>query len=89
MTEVDALDLMRLALTTVILGSAPAVVAAMSVGIIIALFQALTQIQEATLTFVPKILAVFVALIVSGSFVGAQVFKFSESVYGRIASPTR
>ena len=89
MTETDALDLMRLALTTIILGSAPAVAAAMAVGIIIALFQALTQIQEATLTFVPKILAVFVALIVSGSFVGAQVFTFSENVYGRIASPAR
>ena len=89
MTEADALDLMRLALTTVLIASAPAVGAAMGVGITVALFQALTQIQEATLTFVPKIIAVFVALIVGGSFVGAQVYAFSENVYGRIAGPTK
>ena len=61
MNEVDALDLMRMALATVLLASAPAVGAAMLVGVVVALFQALTQIQEATLTFVPKIIAVFVA----------------------------
>ena len=89
MSEVDALDLMRMALMTVIIGSAPAVGAAMLVGISVALFQALTQIQEATLAFVPKIIAVFVALMISGSFVGAQIFAFSEQVYGRIAEPGR
>lgn len=89
MNEVDALDLMRLALTTVILGSAPAVGAAIVVGVAVALFQALTQIQEATLTFVPKIIAVFVAMMISGSFIGAQVYTFSEQVYGRIANPAR
>lgn len=89
MSEVDALDLMRMALMTVIIGSAPAVGAAMVVGISVALFQALTQIQEATLAFVPKIIAVFVALMISGSFVGAQIFAFSEQVYGRIAEPGR
>lgn len=89
MNETEALDLMRYALTTVILGSAPAVGAAMMVGVVIALFQALTQIQEATLTFVPKILAVFVAMMLSASFVGAQVFSFSETAYSRIATPNR
>lgn len=86
MNEADALDLMRMALATVIMGSAPAVGAAMLVGIVVALFQALTQIQEATLTFVPKIIAVFVALMIGGSFVGAQVHAFSEQTYARIAS---
>ena len=85
----DAIDLARNALWVVIVGSGPAVIAAMVIGIIIALFQALTQIQEATLTFVPKIIAVFVALMISASFIGGQVYTFSESVYGRIASPGR
>ncbi|MCB1041177.1 MAG: flagellar biosynthetic protein FliQ [Methylobacteriaceae bacterium] len=89
MNEVDALDLMRMALATVLLASAPAVGAAMLVGVVVALFQALTQIQEATLTFVPKIIAVFVAMMISGSFIGAQVYTFSEHVYGRIAGPTK
>ena len=86
MNEADALDLMRMALATVLMGCAPAVGAAMVVGILVALFQALTQIQEATLTFAPKIIAVFVALMISGSFVGAQVYAFSEQTYQRIAN---
>ncbi len=56
----------------------------MVVGIAIALFQALTQIQETTLTFVPKIVIVFLVLMMTASFVGGQVFAFSEQVYGRI-----
>ena len=84
MNEADALDLMRTALWTVIVASAPAVVAAMLVGVTIALFQALTQIQETTLTFVPKLVVVFLVLLLTGSFVGGQVFAFSEQVYARI-----
>jgi len=62
MNEADALELLRAAIWTIIIGSGPAVGAAMFVGLIIALLQALTQIQESTLTFVPKIVAVFIAL---------------------------
>lgn len=89
MNEIDALDLMRMALATVILCSAPAVGSALVIGVVVALFQALTQIQEATLTFVPKIIAVFVAMMIGTSFMGAQVYAFSEQVYGRIAAPPK
>ncbi|WP_319532071.1 flagellar biosynthesis protein FliQ [uncultured Cohaesibacter sp.] len=84
MNEVDALDLVREALWTIIISSSPAVGAAMIVGITIALFQALTQVQEMTLTFIPKILAIFLALIASGTFVGAQIASFTELVYDKI-----
>ena len=84
MNEADALELLRTALWTVIVGSAPAVIAAMVVGIAIALVQALTQIQETTLTFVPKLVVVFLVLLISGSFIGGQVFAFSEQIYARI-----
>ena len=84
MNEADALELMRSAIWAVIVASGPAVGAAMSVGLVVALFQALTQIQESTLTFVPKIIAVFLAMIASAPFVGAQIFSFSEQVYARI-----
>lgn len=89
MNEIDALDLMRMALATVILCSAPAVGSALVIGVVVALFQALTQIQEATLTFVPKIIAVFVAMMIGASFMGAQIYTFSEQVYGRIAAPPK
>lgn len=56
------------ALTTVILTSAPILLIALAIGLLISIFQATTQIQEQTLTFVPKILAVFAALIIFGTW---------------------
>ena len=84
MNEADALELMRTAIWAILVGSGPPVLAAMVVGIAVALVQALTQIQEMTLTFVPKIIVVFVVLLLTGSFVGGQVFAFSEQVFARI-----
>lgn len=86
MNEADALDLVQAAIWTVIIGAGPAVAAAMVVGIIIALFQALTQIQEMTLTFIPKIIVILVVAALTGSFVGGRIYMFTENVYGRIAS---
>jgi flagellar biosynthesis protein FliQ len=84
MNEADALELARSAMWTIIVVSGPAVGAAMLVGIGVALFQALTQIQEMTLTFVPKIVIVLVALTVAASFIGGQMYVFTEQVYSRI-----
>jgi flagellar biosynthetic protein FliQ len=86
MNEVDALEVVRAAIWTVIVGAGPAVAAAMVVGIVIALVQALTQIQEVTLTFIPKIIVILVVALLTGSFVGSQIFAFTEQVYGRIAT---
>ena len=85
MNEVDALELVRAAIWTVIVAAGPAVGAAMLVGIAVALLQALTQIQEVTLTFVPKIVVILLVLLVTGTFVGAQINSFAEMAYGRIA----
>jgi flagellar biosynthetic protein FliQ len=86
MNEADALDIVQSAIWTIIIGAGPAVAAAMLVGIGIALLQALTQVQEMTLTFIPKILAIFVVIALTGSFTGAQIFAFTEQVYGRITT---
>jgi len=84
MNEIDALELVRAAIWTIIIASAPAVAAAMVVGVIIALLQALTQVQEVTLTFVPKIIAIFVALILGAPFIGGQILTFTTLVYSWI-----
>ncbi len=84
MNEVEALDIMRLAIWTIIMASGPAVVVAMVVGSGIALFQALTQVQEITLTFIPKILAILMTISLTGTFIGAQIFTFSNLVFERI-----
>lgn len=86
MNEVDALELVRSAIWTVLVGAGPSVGAAMVIGIVVALVQALTQIQEVTLTFVPKIVAILLVLLVTGTFVGSQIHAFAEMTYGRIAT---
>ena len=84
MNERDALDIVQQAIWTIIVASGPAVGAAMFVGIAIALLQALTQVQEMTLTFIPKIVVMLVVVAVSGTFMGAHIFAFTELLYSRI-----
>lgn len=84
MNEADALDIVQSAIWAVLMASSPAVIAAMVVGIAIALLQALTQIQEMTLTFIPKIIAILLISLVSAPFVGSIIMSFSTSLYGRI-----
>jgi len=84
MNPADALDIGQAAIWTVLIASSPGVIAAMLVGIVIALLQALTQIQEMTLTFVPKIIAILVVTAVTAPFVGAVIFSFAEQTYARI-----
>ena len=84
MNEGDALDVIQSAIWMVIVGAGPAIGAAMVVGVAIALLQALTQIQEMTLTFVPKIVAVFAVVSLTASFIGGQFYVFTENVYSHI-----
>jgi len=84
MNQADALDLVQLAIWCVITASGPAVLAAMVVGIVIALLQALTQVQEITLTFVPKIITIFLVASATAPFIGSVIFTFSEQLYQRI-----
>ncbi len=84
MNKADALDIVQATIWTVILASTPAIGAAMLVGITIALLQALTQVQEITLTFIPKIIAILLAASISAPFIGATIYTFAEQVYARI-----
>jgi flagellar biosynthetic protein FliQ len=86
MNEADAIELVHGAIWTIIIAAGPAVLAAMIVGVVIALFQALTQVQEITLTFVPKIVAILVTVAISAPFVGAQLSIFTDVVFQRIES---
>jgi flagellar biosynthetic protein FliQ len=86
MNEADALDILQAAIWTIIIASGPAVAAGMIIGVVIALIQALTQVQEMTLTFVPKILAIMITIGISAPFVGAQINLFTNLVFSRIES---
>ncbi|ADV11085.1 flagellar biosynthetic protein FliQ [Mesorhizobium sp. M7A.F.Ca.CA.001.09.2.1] len=84
MNEADALDIVQYAVWTVLVASAPVVLVAMVVGIGIALIQALTQVQEITLTFVPKIVAIMLVVALTGPFIGSQISAFTNVIFERI-----
>ncbi len=86
MTEGDVLDLLQMSIWMVIVGAGPVVLASMTVGVAIALVQALTQVQEMTLTFVPKLVVVFIVFSLTASFIGAQFYVYTERVYAQIES---
>jgi len=73
MTGLEVLDIGREGIWTLIIVSAPMMLVGLIVGVVIALFQALTQIQEQTLVFVPKILAIFITMLIALPFIGAQM----------------
>ncbi|MAA98274.1 MAG: flagellar biosynthetic protein FliQ [Stappia sp.] len=80
MTGPEVLDIARQGIWTLIIISAPPMVVGLLVGVVIALFQALTQIQEMTLVFVPKILAIFITLIITLPFMGQVLQSFTARV---------
>ena len=86
----EVISILMEAITTVILSAAPLLIVAMVVGLIISIFQATTQINEQTLAFVPKIVAVLLALLIFGGFilstVGGFVNRLFTSLYDVIAS---
>ncbi|PSJ63354.1 flagellar biosynthesis protein FliQ [Kumtagia ephedrae] len=84
MNEADALDIVQFAIWTVLTACGPAVGVAMVVGMGIALVQALTQIQEITLTFVPKIVAILLVIALTGPFIGGQISAFANVIFERI-----
>jgi len=64
--------------------SLPLLTAGMVVGFIIAIFQATTSIQEQTLSFIPKIIAIFAALIIFGPWIGGNLIDFTKELFNLI-----
>lgn len=86
MNELQALDFAREAILTVLKIGSPIMLIALVVGLTIALFQALTQIQEMTLTFVPKIIVIFLSLLIFLPFIIETLQTFMLGVADRIAA---
>jgi len=82
----DVIEVARDALLTLLLIAGPILAVGLGVGLIIAFFQALTQLQEMTLTFVPKIIAVFGALLVAMPFMGQNMSALMLRISERIIS---
>ena len=85
MTEALILDVFNTALLTILKVSLPILVVSLVVGLVISVLQATTQIQEQTLSFVPKLAAVFLSLIVFGSFMLSTLVSFTQWILLMIA----
>ena len=86
MNEVEVLDISREAIFTLIKVVSPVLLVALFIGLIIGIFQALTQIQEMTLAFVPKILGVFSTLILLFPFMLNQMRMLSDTLFDKIVN---
>jgi flagellar biosynthetic protein FliQ len=81
----DVVEIMREAVWVMLQLGAPAMAAALLIGLSVSVLQALTQLQEATLTFVPKMVGVFVVLVISMPWAIATLVGFTQGLYDRIA----
>ena len=84
MTGAETLDVARDAIWTIVVVSSPLMVIGLVVGVVVSLFQALTQIQEQTLIFVPKILAIFVTLLLALPFMADSMHSHMMRISSRI-----
>ena len=86
MTGPEVLDVARDAIYTLILVASPVMLVGLAVGVVISLLQAVTQIQEMTLAFVPKILAIFVSLLIALPFMAERLHAEMVRIAARIVS---
>lgn len=85
MTEGQVLDVVKEAIYTIIICSAPMLIISLVVGLIVSIFQTVTSIQEQTLTFVPKIIAVFVGLMIFGSWILTNLTEFVTTLWSNFS----
>ncbi|MCR5355675.1 MAG: flagellar biosynthesis protein FliQ [Lachnospiraceae bacterium] len=85
MTEGQVLDIVRDSIYTIIICSAPMLLISLIIGLIVSIFQTVTSIQEQTLTFVPKILGIFIGLIIFGSFILNNITDFMTNLWSNFS----
>lgn len=85
MTAVEVVDVLREGIWVLLKVAGPAMIVSLVIGLAISLIQALTQLQEPTLTFVPKVLAIFGTLIITMPFMIGTMVTFMEQLAQRIA----
>ena len=81
LTEGQVMDISREAIYTIILTAAPLLLTSLVVGLIISIFQTVTSIQEQTLTFVPKIICVFLTLMIFGKWIITMIVEYMHELW--------
>lgn len=85
MTEGQVLDIAKDALYMIIMVSSPLLLISLVVGLVISIFQTITSIQEQTLTFVPKIICVFLGMMLFGSWMLNQLIEFIDRLWSNFS----
>jgi flagellar biosynthetic protein FliQ len=86
MNDAVVVQVFQEAIYNILIMSAPMLLAALLVGLIISVFQATTQIQEQTLAFVPKLIAIFVVLMIAGPWLLSNIVEFTNKIFQMIPS---
>ncbi|MDP2808791.1 MAG: flagellar biosynthesis protein FliQ [Rhodocyclaceae bacterium] len=86
MTPTTVIEIGRGAIEVLLLVSAPLFIAALVVGLLVSIFQAATQINEATLSFVPKVIAIFMTLVIAGPWMITVLTDYMRRLYESIPS---
>ena len=81
MFSAEVYQLTYQALLLILILSGPPIIISMAFGLFVAIFQAATQIQEQTLSFTIKLIAVIVTLLIMGGWLGAQILQFTNSIF--------
>ena len=84
-TQDAVLDIARDTIFNIVIVAAPLLLVSLIVGLIISIFQTVTSIQEQTLTFVPKILAVFITLLLVGSWMMNTMIEFMQTLWSNFS----
>lgn len=84
MNQETVIDIAQQSIYTLIIVASPILLTALTVGLLVSIFQAVTSIQEQTLAFVPKIIAVFLALLIFGPFIITTVQEFIIELFKMI-----
>jgi len=84
MSESFYIDIFSEAIKTILMLSSPMLLSALFVGLVVAIFQATTQIQEATLAFVPKMMIIFLVLVVAGPWLLQSLYEFTINIFDKI-----
>lgn len=89
MTTEIVIDIAREALWLIIKCSAPLLLVSLIVGLVISIFQTVTSIQEQTLTFVPKILSIFITIILCGGWIMNNIVEFMQKLFENFSTYVR
>ncbi|MBD3182024.1 flagellar biosynthesis protein FliQ [Candidatus Poribacteria bacterium] len=85
MTEEFVVYIIRQGLITILTAAAPVLIIGLAVGLIVSILQAISQVHEMTLTFIPKIVAIFAALIIFGSWMVRVITNFATGILANLA----